>query len=140
MQLKAHQRSGGLSTMSRAPVQSEPVANEHSIRRRGFVAMLLNMQRTHGNRAVQRLLNQASSSVQREDLGDRIQRAARGGDALNMITRKLLEGALGVELSGVRVHTDKEADELCRDVNAIAFTSGQDIFFRQGKYEPATPA
>jgi hypothetical protein len=117
---------------------SDPVAAGASISRRGCAAMLLNMQRTHGNRAVQRFLNQASSSVQIEDLGDRIQKAARGGEALDLITRKLLEGALGAELSAVRVHTDKKADELCRGVDAVAFTSGQDIFFREGKHEPAT--
>jgi hypothetical protein len=35
------------------------------------------MERTHGNRAVQRLLNQVSSSFQSDNLGGQIQRAAR---------------------------------------------------------------
>src|SRR5207248_683463 len=47
---------------------------------------------------------------------------------------------LGADLSGVRVHTDPEADHLARSVDATAFTSGSDIFFRQGAYEPGSSA
>jgi hypothetical protein len=36
------------------------------------------------------------------------------------------------------VHTDKEADHLARSVNAVAFTAGSDIFFREGAYNPGT--
>jgi hypothetical protein len=50
----------------------------------------------------------------------------------------MLIGALGVELGAVRVHTDPQADRLARSVGAVAFTSGQDIFFRQGAYDPVS--
>ncbi|HJT55697.1 MAG TPA: DUF4157 domain-containing protein [Ktedonobacteraceae bacterium] len=50
-----------------------------------------------------------------------------------------LEQELGTQLSHVRVHTDAEADNLARSVNAEAFTTGTDIFFREGMYQPATP-
>jgi hypothetical protein len=46
--------------------------------------------------------------------------------------------ALDHDLSGVKVHTDAKADTLSRDLNAEAFTTGQDIFFRQGAYEPGS--
>lgn len=39
-------------------------------------------------------------------------------------------------MSNVRVHTDHEADALSQSVNATAFTTGQDIFFREGTYNP----
>jgi hypothetical protein len=46
--------------------------------------------------------------------------------------------ALGVELSGVRLHTGPEADLLGRSIGARAFTQGRDVFFRDGEYSPGT--
>jgi hypothetical protein len=34
------------------------------------------------------------------------------------------------------VHTDSQSDQLNKSIQAKAFTTGQDIFFRQGAYEP----
>jgi outer membrane protein OmpA-like peptidoglycan-associated protein len=39
-------------------------------------------------------------------------------------------------LTGVRLHTDATADRLSREVGALAFTAGQDVFFRAGNYQP----
>lgn len=47
---------------------------------------------------------------------------------------------LGADLSSVRVHTDGEADQLSRAVDATAFTHGSDIYFTQGTYAPSTGA
>src|SRR5262249_34009533 len=38
--------------------------------------------------------------------------------------------------SSVRVHTDAGADGLNRSLSAKAFTTGRDIYFRQGEYNP----
>ena len=47
-----------------------------------------------------------------------------------------MEQGLGVDLSGVRLHTDGEANALSRSLNATAFTTGRDVFFRDGAYQP----
>src|SRR5439155_151310 len=52
--------------------------------------------------------------------------------------QRQMEGAMGADLSGVRVHTDGEADHLARSVDSVAFTTGNDIFFRSGAYNPGT--
>lgn len=44
----------------------------------------------------------------------------------------------GTDLSGVRLHTDSTADKLSRSLQANAFTTGSDIFFRKGTYQPGT--
>jgi len=44
--------------------------------------------------------------------------------------------AFGEDFSHVRVHTDSKAKELNQAVNAKAFTTGADIFFNQGAYNP----
>ena len=44
--------------------------------------------------------------------------------------------ALGGDFRKVLVHTGPEADEKARSIGAEAFTSGQDIYFREGQYDP----
>ena len=52
--------------------------------------------------------------------------------------REQMEPTFGADFSGVRVHADTEADTLNRAVSARAFTTGQDIFFREGEYNPGS--
>jgi hypothetical protein len=73
------------------------------------------------------------------DLGDQIRSEQGVGHSLPLNTRQALEGGLGSSLNGVRVHHDATADRLSRSVDAVAFTSGQDIFFRSGAYDPGSP-
>ncbi|QJW89145.1 DUF4157 domain-containing protein [Spirosoma taeanense] len=62
--------------------------------------------------------------------------AARGqGSALPDQTRHQMESAFGADFGGVRLHTDSQAVMLSRQLNAHAFTYGQDIFFNSGKYD-----
>jgi hypothetical protein len=49
-----------------------------------------------------------------------------------------MESAFGADFGGVRVHTDAQADGLNRLLNARAFTTGHDIFFRRGEYSPGS--
>ena len=44
--------------------------------------------------------------------------------------------SFGVDFSNVRIHADAAAAKLCRALNALAFTHGQDIFFAEGKFNP----
>jgi hypothetical protein len=61
-----------------------------------------------------------------------------GGAPLTAGVRGRLEGALGADLSDLRVHTDAEADDLTRTVGARAFTRGSDVYFRGGNLRPAS--
>lgn len=65
-----------------------------------------------------------------------IESARGGGQPLPEGTRAAMEGAIGADFSGVRVHADGQAHALNEDLSARAFTTGQDIFFRQGEYAP----
>ena len=66
--------------------------------------------------------------------------SARGsGQALSDETRGQMEGAFGADFSGVRVHTDGQSDQLNQSLQARAFTTGQDIFFKRGEYRPNDP-
>ncbi len=62
---------------------------------------------------------------------------ARGnGHPLSTGLRTRFESRFGADLSGIRVHTDPGAAQLADAVGAHAFTTGRDIFFAAGRYQP----
>ena len=68
-------------------------------------------------------------------LAARVRGMAGQGSPLGGPMRERLEEGLGANLSTVRVHTGGEADELARALDADAFTTGRDIFFRAGTFD-----
>lgn len=62
------------------------------------------------------------------------------GRSLDPAARRPLESRFGHNFGSVRVHADGEADRLAAGLRARAFTTGQDIFFRAGAYDPDSPA
>ena len=71
-----------------------------------------------------------------EDVEGRINAARGSGEALPDSVRASLEPHFGRDFSDVRVHAGAEADALSQQLGAKAFTTGQDIFFRSGDYQP----
>ena len=67
---------------------------------------------------------------------ERIQQRRGAGNPLPEAIQRHLEQGLNYDLSAVRIHDDAEADKLASKVNAVAFTTGQDIYFRSGKFNP----
>ncbi len=70
------------------------------------------------------------------DLTNRIQSTQGGGMALDTGTRQFMEPRFGADFSRVRIHSDKQAAEMNREINARAFTVGRDIYFNSGAYNP----
>ncbi len=68
----------------------------------------------------------------------RIQARRGAGNPLPEAVRRHLEQGLNHDLSRVRIHDDAEANKLAKSVNAVAFTTGTDIFFRSGRFNPNT--
>ena len=68
----------------------------------------------------------------------RIQARRGAGNPLPEAIQRHLEGGLNHDLSRVRIHDDAEADKLAKGVNAVAFTTGTDIFFQAGRFNPNT--
>ena len=72
------------------------------------------------------------------DVENQIQSAKGGGRPLNTNTQTAMGQAFNVDFSGVNVHTGAQSNTLNRSINARAFTTGNDIFFRGGEYNPHT--
>lgn len=64
-----------------------------------------------------------------------IQGACGSGQPLPARVRGPFERAFGADFAKVRLHADVRADQLSRALQAQAFTTGQDIFFRRGEYD-----
>lgn len=106
---------------------------------RAEIPGLARLQQQIGNRAVQRLLAQRSGDGSFEiDEGtvSRINQERSGGQPLEGGVQKEMSASMDHDFSGVRVHTSPEADDLGRHIGAKAFTTGQDIFLREGAYDP----
>lgn len=50
--------------------------------------------------------------------------------------RTFFEKRFGYNFSGIRIQTNSQAEMLNRSLNSRAFTTGRDIFFGQGQYNP----
>ena len=72
------------------------------------------------------------------DLESSINRARGGGQALDVGLQRKMGQAMGADFSRVKVHTDAQSDQLNKSIQAKAFTTGQDVFFRRGAYEPSS--
>lgn len=59
-----------------------------------------------------------------------LQSARSGGRPLDQSARRQMESAFGADFSGVRVHSGETASALNQQLQAEAFTVGNDIFFR----------
>jgi spore germination cell wall hydrolase CwlJ-like protein len=90
--------------------------------------------------SVQRILALATKAYSETEVAPEVEQAIQwargGGQALDSGVRAQMESAFGADFSDVRVHIDAQADMLNRALNAHAFTTSQDIFFRQGAYNP----
>jgi hypothetical protein len=101
------------------------------------------LQQQVGNRAIQRMLAQRSGGKDGAfDLDDetaaRINRERGGGQPLDGSIQAKMSQATGDDFSDVKVHNSSEAADLSQQVGAAAFTTGKDIFFNQGNYNPQT--
>ncbi|WP_437335446.1 eCIS core domain-containing protein [Sorangium sp. So ce394] len=74
------------------------------------------------------------------DTGAALRAAERGGEPLPRAARDFFEPRFGQDFSQVRVHTDGEASDAARAVQARAYTVGRHIVFGAGEYAPGTAA
>jgi hypothetical protein len=97
------------------------------------------LQRTAGNRAVQRLVAGEPPAIDGERISQRIGAAEGTGTSLDSSVRGRLAEALGSDPGEIHIHADGEGDELSQALGARAFTSGRDIFFQAGTFDPSSP-
>lgn len=71
-------------------------------------------------------------------LESRLASSAGSGSPLPDGVKTGMENGFGADFSAVRIHTGAGAAQMSRDINAQAFTHGNDIYFNEGKFSPGT--
>lgn len=72
------------------------------------------------------------------ELASAIQHSRGRGQPLSNSVRQPMERAFGTDFSRIKVHADHQADSFNRELQARAFTTGQDVFFSNAAYRPGT--
>ncbi|MEL7039538.1 MAG: DUF4157 domain-containing protein, partial [Cyanobacteria bacterium J06592_8] len=109
------------STQSDASVQREMVAEDDQMQMKPIV------QRQELDGGVEAPTEIESS----------INQAKGSGQSLDADLEQSMGKAMGADFSGVKVHTDNQADTLNQSLQAKAFTTGQHVFFKKGEYQPS---
>lgn len=61
-----------------------------------------------------------------------------GGKPLDNKERSFFESKLGYDFSNVRIHNDSSAHQSAQNINALAYTSGNNIVFASNQFQPNT--
>ncbi len=75
-------------------------------------------------------------TVASDAVNTKINQSEGGGQPIAKNTRGFMESGFGSDFSNVRIHTDSNAKQLSNELQAHAFTVGNDIYFNEGKYQP----
>ncbi len=59
-----------------------------------------------------------------------------GGKSLEKNTRSFMESRMSYDFSNVKIHTGSIAAKSAQSINALAYTSGNNIVFNEGQYTP----
>ncbi|GAB5400934.1 MAG: hypothetical protein Aureis2KO_25190 [Aureisphaera sp.] len=87
---------------------------------------------------IQRKSNVGESGNASEALTQQINSSKGGGQSMDEGTQDFMESSFGSDFSEVRIHTDQKAQQMSQDLNAKAFTVGNDVYFNEGKYNPGS--
>lgn len=77
-----------------------------------------------------------SSTVASDSISSQIQSTMGNGNPMPQTTKSFMESRFGTDFSKINIHTDNYATDLSNQLNAHAFTVGNDIYFNEGKYCP----
>jgi Domain of unknown function (DUF4157) len=89
--------------------------------------------------AVQRAVAAAGSTPSMESAAEHAVQSRGVGEPIQADTRNALESHMGVDLGGVRVHQDRTAHETSNQLQARAFTHGNDIWLACGESQSNLP-
>jgi ribosomal protein S27E len=85
---------------------------------------------------IQKKDNGLEGGTASESVTNQINSSRGGGNRMSENTLSFMESRFNTDFSGVKIHTDSNAVQMSRELNAQAFTVGNDIYFNAGKYSP----
>jgi hypothetical protein len=76
------------------------------------------------------------NNIKSDAISNQIQSTKGNGNTISATTKSFMENRFGADFSNVKIHTGNYASQLSKELNAQAFTVGNDIYFNEGKYQP----
>jgi hypothetical protein len=86
---------------------------------------------------IQKKATENNSSIS-DSISNQIQSTKGSGNAMSESTKSFMESRFSADFSNIKIHTGNYASQLSKDLNAQAFTVGNDIYFNEGKYQPGS--
>jgi len=108
--------------------------------RTGLAEAVLSLQQTYGNRYVHRMVEGSKGATLNKDPTRRIRVQRGSARPLEPEVRFEMGGTFGQDFSDVHIHTNTEDNRLSKELGAKAFTTGKEVFFREGAYQPGSEA
>lgn len=87
---------------------------------------------------LQRKINSAESSDTNAAFENYVNNLNGSGSPLPPSAKQFFEPRFGNDFSGVRIHNNAVATKSASSINALAYTSGNNIVFNEGQYAPGT--
>ena len=79
---------------------------------------------------------QAAETEIDENVNAQIESSKGAGSPMSRDTKSFMESRFGNDFSQIKIHTDSNAVQLSKSLNAQAFAVGNDLFFNEGNYAP----
>lgn len=92
------------------------------------------------SKSIQREEKNSSAIAAPEPLTEYVGSLNGKGSALDGSTLQFFESSMGADFSNVRIHSDSVAAESAQQIEALAYTSGNNIVFNENQYQPETYA
>jgi hypothetical protein len=77
-----------------------------------------------------------SGTTASDSVTQQIDSTKGSGSVLESTAKSFMENRFGTDFSGVKIHSGDYAAKMSQELNAQAFTVGNDIYFNSGKYNP----
>ncbi len=79
-----------------------------------------------------------NDSTASDTVSSKINNTKGNGGKLSKNVTNEMSSSIGADFSNVNIHTNSDSISMNKELNAQAFTHGNDIYFNEGKFNPAT--
>jgi len=82
----------------------------------------------------------SAGAVASDTVTNQISSSRGSGSSMDSSTQSFMQNRFGMDFTDVKIHTGHESVQMNRELNAKAFTVGNDIYFNEGQYNPVSTA
>jgi hypothetical protein len=115
---------------------SEPTLNDNTFFKPSLTTVQRKCQHCEEEEKLHRKESSAGEVQGGKELDSFVGSLGSSGQALPQSSRSFFEPRFGQDFSSVRIHTDSVAAKSAQSINALAYTTGNNIVFNSGQYSP----